>query len=129
MLIKHTALCLALLTPVAIALAQTAYHYPAATGQVTCAGHMILTISGGEPNHHYTITAGKTNYSMVRVPTESGVIRLEDKARGIVWLQMANKSMLFDEKNGKRLATDCRNEHQALVQKALDQAADFAKKP
>jgi hypothetical protein len=33
---------------------------------------------------------------------------------------MSNKSMLFNEKLAKRLATDCQSEAQKAVQKAMD---------
>jgi hypothetical protein len=32
---------------------------------------------------------------------------LEDEKAGAVWLQLANKSMLMDQKNGRRLADEC----------------------
>jgi hypothetical protein len=62
---------------------------------------------------------GKAHYKTKRIPTDSGAIRLEDKSHGIVWLQMANKSMLFNEKAGKRLANNCRNDVQKTAENAL----------
>jgi hypothetical protein len=41
------------------------------------------------------------------VATSTGAIRLEDEKAGAVWLQLANKSMLMDQKNGRRLADEC----------------------
>ena len=46
-------------------------------------------------------------YRMKPVSTSSGAIRLEDEKAGAVWLQLANKSMLMDQKNGRRLADEC----------------------
>jgi hypothetical protein len=46
-------------------------------------------------------------YRMKPVPTSTGAIRLEDEKAGAVWLQLANKSMLMDQKNGRRLADEC----------------------
>lgn len=40
-------------------------------------------------------------------PTTTGVIRLEEKRSGIVWLQVPIKSMLMDSKKGQRLADNC----------------------
>jgi len=46
-------------------------------------------------------------YRMKPVLTTTGAIRLEDEKAGAVWLQLANKSMLMDQKNGRRLADEC----------------------
>lgn len=46
-------------------------------------------------------------YRMYPVPTSTGALRLEDKKAGAVWLQLANKSMLMDQKKGRRVADDC----------------------
>ncbi len=46
-------------------------------------------------------------YRMRPVTTSTGAIRLEDEKAGAVWLQLANKSMLMDQKNGRRLADEC----------------------
>jgi hypothetical protein len=43
---------------------------------------------------------------------------------------MSNKSMLFNEKIGKRLATDCQNDDQKVVHAELEAAsASAASKP
>ena len=41
------------------------------------------------------------------VASATGALRLEDQARGAVWIQLANKSMLMDQKQGRRLADEC----------------------
>ena len=46
-------------------------------------------------------------YRMHPVATSTGAIRLEDKQAGAVWLQLANKSMLMDQKKGQRVADEC----------------------
>ena len=46
-------------------------------------------------------------YRMYPVRTSTGALRLEDKKAGAVWLQLANKSMLMDQKKGRRVADDC----------------------
>ncbi len=95
--------------------------YPVALGTIPCADKASVTI--GESKEHldqYDITIGKAHYVAARISTDSGAVKLEDKQNGIVWLQMSNKSMLFNEKLGKRLATDCQNEQQKIIQKELD---------
>jgi hypothetical protein len=52
---------------------------------------------------------------MKPVTTSTGAIRLEDEKAGAVWLQLANKSMLMDQKNGRRLADECAHPDQVAV--------------
>jgi hypothetical protein len=100
--------------------AAIAYDYPAFTGRIACENKAFVVVTEDKKHpHHYDLAFGKLHYKAVRVPTDSGVIRLEDKAHGIVWLQMSNKSMLLDEKYGKRLATNCQNDAQLAADKAL----------
>ena len=104
--------------------------YPVALGHIHCADKVSVTI--GESKKHkdqYDIVIGKAHYEAMRIPTESGAVKLEDKQHGIVWLQMANKSMLFNEKLGKRLATDCQNDAQKAAQKAMDTPPAVTAKP
>lgn len=51
---------------------------------------------------------GKKDYAMKAVDTKTGAIRYEDKASGLVWLMIANKSMLLNQKHGQRLADECK---------------------
>jgi hypothetical protein len=51
-------------------------------------------------------------YRMYPVRTTTGALRLEDKKAGAVWLQLANKSMLMDQKKGRRMADDCAHPEQ-----------------
>ena len=95
--------------------------YPVALGAIHCADKVSVTIGESKKNAgHYDISIGKAHYEAMRIPTESGAVKLEDKQHGIVWLQMSNKSMLFNEKLAKRLATDCQSDAQKAVQKAMD---------
>jgi len=62
------------------------------------------------PEHagHFAVESGKQRYrDGACVATSTGAIRLEDAARGAVWLQLANKSMLMDHRQGRRLADAC----------------------
>jgi hypothetical protein len=51
-------------------------------------------------------------YRMYPVRTTTGALRLEDKKAGAVWLQLANKSMLMDQKKGRRVADECAHPEQ-----------------
>jgi hypothetical protein len=98
----------------------TVFPYPAATGVMPCEDGVTVTIAKDSKRADgFDVMLGKTRYPTTRVATDSGAIRLENKGSGIVWLQMANKSMLFNEKAGKRLANNCHNAAQAAADKAL----------
>jgi hypothetical protein len=58
-------------------------------------------------------------YSMYPVRTSTGALRLEDAQAGAVWLQLANKSMLMDQKKGRRLADDCVHPEQVAFAKDM----------
>jgi hypothetical protein len=47
------------------------------------------------------------NHVLTPQPTTTGVVRLEDKRTGFVWLQVPVKSMLMDAKKGQRIADNC----------------------
>ena len=56
---------------------------------------------------HFNVYGKGFHYHMKAVATTTGAIRLEDAKAGAVWLQLANKSMLMDQKKGRRLADEC----------------------
>ena len=58
-------------------------------------------------------------YRMFPVQTTTGALRLEDKKAGAVWLQLANKSMLMDQKRGRRLADECAHPDQLAYAEAM----------
>lgn len=58
-------------------------------------------------------------YRMFPVPTSTGALRLEDKKAGAVWLQLANKSMLMDQKKGRRLADECAHPDQLAFAESM----------
>jgi hypothetical protein len=68
----------------------------------------------------FILELGPQKFSMVPVSTLTGAIRLEDAAAGVVWLQLANKSMLMSQKLGRRLADACASADQLIVAKELE---------
>jgi hypothetical protein len=93
------------------------------TGRIPCElGHNVALLPDPAAPGYFLITTGKERYRVIPVPTTTGAIRLEDKARGGVWLQLANKSMLLDEKNGKRLADECMSPSQRQFAEAMKTA-------
>jgi hypothetical protein len=89
-------------------------------GRIPCElGHNVALVPDPAAPGYFLITTGKDRYRTQPVATTTGAIRLEDKARGGVWLQLANKSMLLDEKNGRRLADECMSPQQQQVAAAM----------
>ncbi len=68
----------------------------------------------------FVLELGKQQFFMVPVSTRTGAIRLEDESAGVVWLQLANKSMLMSQKQGTRLADACVSVEQLIVAKELE---------
>ncbi len=78
------------------------------TGVIRCELGQTVTVSANAKKAgHFNVTAGKTTFDMKPVATSTGAVRLQDKARGGVWLQLGNKSMLMNERLGQRVADDC----------------------
>ena len=82
----------------------------------TTAPPLPATVEADAAKPGYFHVLGKGfRYHMQPVRTSSGAIRLEDKKAGAVWLQLANKSMLMDQKKGRRIADDCAHPEQVAV--------------
>ncbi len=56
---------------------------------------------------HFHLLLGRDRYHIRPVPSRTGAVRLEDSVRGVVWLQLPNKSMLMNQRLGRRLADEC----------------------
>jgi hypothetical protein len=72
----------------------------------TAAGYFVLEIA----RHRFMLSP---------VATSTGAVRLEDTHAGAVWLQLANKSMLMNQKLGQRMADECMSPTQLEVAQAL----------
>lgn len=68
---------------------------------------------------YFHVHAKGLKYRMFPVQTSTGALRLEDKKAGAVWLQLANKSMLMDQKRGRRLADECAHPDQLAVAQSM----------
>jgi hypothetical protein len=89
-------------------------------GKIQCelASHVTIKL---DPNSlgRFVLETGQHRFLMEPVVTSTGAVRLEDSAGGAVWLQLANKSMLMNQKLGKRMADECMHPEQLLVAQAL----------
>lgn len=59
-------------------------------------------------NYRINIVWNSSNYRLERDYSYSGLPRFEDKANGLVWIDLPWKGMLLDGTNGKPLANECR---------------------
>lgn len=82
-------------------------------------GQTVVLVPDAAQPGYFTLRMGPNGYRVSPEETTTGAIRLEDKAAGIVWLQLANKSMLMSQKQGRRLADECRSPLQAQVAQAM----------
>jgi hypothetical protein len=105
----------AALTPGEMAVAERVYQ-----GKLPCdeGASVTLTPDAKTPGY-FAVQLKSTKYRMFPVETTTGAIRLEDKKAGVVWLQLANKSMLMNQKLGQRLADGCMSPAQSAVEAAL----------
>lgn len=76
--------------------------------------HVMLQPEPGHPGR-FRLELGHQRYRISPRLTTTGAIRLEDASAGVVWLQLSNKSMLLDQRRGRRLADDCRSAAQERV--------------
>lgn len=68
---------------------------------------------------HFRLSMQKLEFRMRPVISRTGAVRLEDRAQGAVWIQLANKSMLMSQQQGRRLADECAGDAQRAVAEAL----------
>jgi hypothetical protein len=79
------------------------------TGTFPCelGTHVTVTADTAHPGF-FTVAVGKISYYMHPVESRTGAIRLEDIRHSAVWLQLGSKSMLMDQKAGRRVSDDCK---------------------
>jgi Ni/Co efflux regulator RcnB len=83
------------------------------TGDIQCELGQKVSIKPMKRDGFFFVSRGVYKYVMHPVESRTGAIRLEDPVRGALWLQLGNKSMLMNQKEGKRLADDCVSPEQA----------------
>ena len=77
-------------------------------GKMPCElGASVMVVRDAAAPGYFNIHGKGFRYRMKMMNTTTGAIRLEDTKAGAVWLQLANKSMLMDQKKGRRLADEC----------------------
>ena len=107
--------------PVELSPEQMAISNKVLVGTINCELGTVVTMTNDEssPGRFFLDMANNKRFVMLPAITSTGAVRLEDEASGAVWLQLGNKSMLMNQKEGKRLADECMNPDQMLVAQAL----------
>ena len=82
-------------------------------GDIPCELGAKVVIKARKREGYFLVTHGINRFVMHPVESRTGAIRLEDPVRGALFLQIANKSMLMNQKEGKRLADECMSPEQA----------------
>lgn len=85
-------------------------------GQISCDEGWVVIYPDYPTYGRFTLDFRNRRYTMTPVVTTNTVVRLEDFESGVVWIQVANKSMLLDQRAGSRLADGCVHPAQASYQ-------------
>ena len=95
------------LTDAEVAISKRVY-----TGEIACELGAKVTVKPLRREGYFLVSRGVNRFVMHPVESRTGAIRLEDPKRGAMWLQLGNKSMLMNQKEGKRLADECQSPEQ-----------------
>lgn len=107
------------------------------TGKIQCELGADVTVTADEKKPgFFNVSTKGARYRMHPVESRTGAIRLEDGRAGAMWLQLGNKSMLMNQKQGLRLADECQAPQQTAFAdemkknppKSLFEGADAPKK-
>ena len=103
------------LTPAELAIAERVH-----VGTLPCElGASVSLNPDGKAPGYFDVQGKNFKYRMFPVATTTGAIRLEDRKAGAVWLQLANKSMLMNQKLGVRLADECMSPAQVAIAETM----------
>ena len=105
----------AALSPAELAIAERVH-----VGRMPCELGAFVTVTAdpATPGHFHVEGKG-FKYYMSPVATTTGTVRLEDAKGGAVWLQIANKSMLMNQRAGQRLADECMSPEQVAMAEVI----------
>lgn len=105
----------AALTPQELAIAESVY-----TGRMACElGAFVEVEADAQSPGRFYVHGKGFKYHMSPVVSATSAVRLEDQRAGAVWIQIANKSMLMNQKLGQRMADECMSPQQVTVAEAI----------
>ena len=103
------------------------------TGRMPCElGQSVTLLRDSKELGRFNLFIKDQVYHLTPVQSATGAIRLEDNAKGAVWIQLSDKSMLMNTQIGQRLADMCqsRDQHQvAQAQKLAPPPSLFESQP
>lgn len=109
------------LAPAVLSPEQLAIADRVLVGKINCELGAVVSVSpDAQSPGRFVLELGHKRFVVEPVVSSTGAIRLEDASKGAVWLQLGNKSMLMDQKEGKRLADECMAPDQLRVAQAME---------
>ncbi len=89
-------------------------------GRIPCEMGVVVNLEADSKTPgEFILRMNRFTFQLQPVETSTGVIRLEDRKAGAVWLQLSNKSMLMNQKLGRRMADECMSPVQQAVAEAM----------
>ena len=79
-----------------------------ATGNYVCELDNRITVRLVAAQNRIDLTWKGSTYAMLPVATSTGALRFEDRASGLVWIQIPSKSFLLNAKIGQQVANECK---------------------
>ena len=70
-------------------------------------GEKVQIVADDHKPGHFRLHHKSDVYNLAPEATTTGAVRLEDKRKGIMWLQIPSKSMLMNTKMGQRMIDNC----------------------
>lgn len=83
------------------------------TGTAACEFNQSVDVKpvADKPGHFHVHYKGSA-YLMTPEETTTGAVRLVDKRNGVVWIQIPAKSMMLNQKVGRRMVDSCQHAEQ-----------------
>ena len=89
------------------------------TGKLPCElGQTVTLLHDAHEPGRFNLFLKNHVFHLTPVQSATGAIRLEDPAKGAVWIQLADKSMLMNSQLGQRMADACQSPAQMQVAQA-----------
>jgi hypothetical protein len=86
------------------------------TGRLPCElGQTVTLLPDAREPGRFNLFLKQHVYQLMPVQSATGALRLEDPAKGAVWIQLADKSMLMNNQLGQRMADMCQSAAQMQV--------------
>ena len=86
------------------------------TGKLPCElGQTVTLLHDAREPGRFNLFLKNHVYHLTPVQSATGALRLEDAAKGAVWIQLADKSMLMNNQLGQRMADMCQSPSQLQV--------------